>query len=249
MLSVKTTSGTVIMWVVTSNDDERGAGVLFETIQRKPLAFLVTTYCEQRIFHLYHADKECIVTFKSDEKSRSVRVMEQKKVIALCYVDMMGNVASVQGPTGALLATMTLHQRAPRQSLYLGMPKKLNSFDGEYKLMNTKFNNQPAWKHNINNTFMYSGIDGHWYIAGTHAADHGFKCSMGVGRSKTEHRGVFPGNYEGAWERHDAGKKGEGLWIEDASIFIATSSYTAAKQALDHQQAGAVFDSRFYMPE
>eukprot|EP00930_Biecheleria_cincta_P040866 TRINITY_DN27989_c0_g1_i1.p1 TRINITY_DN27989_c0_g1~~TRINITY_DN27989_c0_g1_i1.p1 ORF type:complete len:550 (-),score=70.27 TRINITY_DN27989_c0_g1_i1:164-1813(-) len=120
------------------------------------------------------------------------------------------------GPNAEARAHTQEEQRAASQArdapwvLQLRSPGRLQELSGEYRLLPGEFvNSQPLWRRaGIGAVwYLYSGINGCWYVGTQFHEKKGFDCSLGFATSSKPHQGTMP-QFIGAWMSHcaDSGK-------------------------------------------
>jgi len=112
--------------------------------------------------------------------------------------------------------------------LYVSSPKIHASCTGEYELVpGERPNGQPLWAKKGGDRWLYSGVDGRWYVGGIRSKDMNFACASGFIYCHQLHRSAPPDELTSGWEWG----QGKG-WFKDPGITVtAMESPISAKAA------------------
>lgn len=100
--------------------------------------------------------------------------------------------------------------------LYVYSPTNQTSCQGEYELVpDERPNGQPLWARKSGGRWIYSGIDGRWYVGGFRSRDKNFACASGFIYCHQFHRSMPPDEMSSGWE-WGKGKD----WHKDPSITV-----------------------------
>jgi len=95
-------------------------------------------------------------------------------------------------------------------------PNKQSACSGDYTLVPRMApNNEPVWAKRIGGKWIYSGVDGRWYIGGKTARSLDFRCSTGHIYQGEPHMGKLPHELSGPWAWAEGG-----AWHNDADVTV-----------------------------
>jgi len=118
--------------------------------------------------------------------------------------------------------------RKPGEVLQLISPSQHKVCEGEYCLVaDTVVNGHPLYQLKEGKRWLYTGLDGRWYVGGYHAKTKDFACSSGYIVQKQPHDGKLPHELEGHWRWGDSCN-----WHEDPAIRVIDTA-SVAKHASD----------------
>mmetsp|Transcript_64655 Transcript_64655/g.135652 ORF Transcript_64655/g.135652 Transcript_64655/m.135652 type:complete len:475 (+) Transcript_64655:1-1425(+) len=96
-------------------------------------------------------------------------------------------------------------------------PEEQGACGGDYDLLiGRNANGHPIWRSRDGTRWIYTGVDGKWYIGGPASAERDFDCAAGFLFRDFLHKGVMPHLVGGPWEFGDGRS-----WHPNADIVIA----------------------------
>eukprot|EP00440_Ansanella_granifera_P008704 gb/GFBE01009433.1/.p1 GENE.gb/GFBE01009433.1/~~gb/GFBE01009433.1/.p1 ORF type:complete len:764 (+),score=114.80 gb/GFBE01009433.1/:1-2292(+) len=112
---------------------------------------------------------------------------------------------------------------APPDMLYLSSPSAQQRMAGAYLLSTHFANGQPVWKRagSGQEAWIYSGLNGHWYVSSRKAFDKEFNCCTGCVMSVFPHGGAMP-HLADSWQFKD-----DGCWTPHSDIELQATSSSA----------------------
>jgi len=114
-------------------------------------------------------------------------------------------------------------QKKPGEMLRLVSPHSHEACQGEYRLVtDTVVNGHPLYELKDRGRWLYTGLDGRWYIGGRIAKAKDFACSSGYIFHYVPHDGKLPRELEGHWSWGDSC-----TWHEDPAITVVDTACLA----------------------
>mmetsp|Transcript_20358 Transcript_20358/g.64001 ORF Transcript_20358/g.64001 Transcript_20358/m.64001 type:complete len:665 (+) Transcript_20358:408-2402(+) len=121
--------------------------------------------------------------------------------------------------------------RPPPLVLQVVSPNEQAACSGEYTLCSgEEANGSPLWQKRDGGRWLYSGVDGKWYVGGPLSRRYDFQCASGFLCCGQVHGGRMPDSIAGAWEVGNGSS-----WRQDRDIVV-----TALIAAPAHREQEAV---------
>jgi len=115
--------------------------------------------------------------------------------------------------------------REPPWVLQVHSPSQHVKCSGDYKLVrNMTVNGQPLWEKCGAERWLYSGVDGRWYICGPATKERNFQGASGYIYNSSPHKGTWPHHLSSSWEW-----SGGLQWHRDPAITITLPEIWASQ--------------------